>query len=82
MLTLILGRGKSGKTSMLLEAVRTCPAMGMAQRIVIVPEQLGDKADTITADGAELPLRLMAELFGDNDDPLGHAHGRTGTDSL
>ena len=45
MLTLILGRGKSGKTSMLLEAVRACPAQGMAQRIVIVPEQLSHQTE-------------------------------------
>ena len=40
MLTLILGRAKSGKTTMLLDQVKNCAAMGMAQRIVIVPEQL------------------------------------------
>lgn len=40
MLTLIVGRGKSGKTETLLKKVKDCPAKGMAQRIVIVPEQL------------------------------------------
>lgn len=40
MLTLIIGRGKSGKTNMLLEQVKRCGRNGMAQRIVIVPEQL------------------------------------------
>lgn len=45
MLTLILGRGKSGKTTELLQAVKTCPAMGMAERIVIVPEQLSHQTE-------------------------------------
>lgn len=45
MLTLILGRGKSGKTKALLQAVKDCPAVGMAQRIVIVPEQLSHQTE-------------------------------------
>lgn len=40
MLTLLIGRGKSGKTYKLLECVKQCQGMDMAQRIVIVPEQL------------------------------------------
>lgn len=45
MLTLILGRGKSGKTRALLQAVKDCPAAGMAERIVIVPEQLSHQTE-------------------------------------
>lgn len=45
MLTLILGRGKSGKTTMLLNRVKECPAMGMAQRIIIVPDQLSHETE-------------------------------------
>jgi ATP-dependent helicase/nuclease subunit B len=45
MLTLILGRGKSGKTTRLLRAVQECPASGMAQRILIVPEQLSHQTE-------------------------------------
>lgn len=45
MLTLILGRAKSGKTTALLQAVKDCTAMGMAQRIVIVPEQLSHQTE-------------------------------------
>lgn len=54
MLTLIIGRGKTGKTRSLLEAVKSCPAMGMAQRIVIVPEQLSHSTE-----------RRLSELCGD-----------------
>lgn len=64
MLTLILGRGKSGKTSMLLEAVRTCPAMGMAQRIVIVPEQLSHqterKLSAVCGDGISFVSEVLS----------------------
>lgn len=45
MLTLILGRGKSGKTTALLQAIRDCKAVGMAERIVIVPEQLSHQTE-------------------------------------
>lgn len=55
MLHLILGRCKSGKTTKLLEAVRDCPAMGMAQRIVIVPEQLSHMTE-----------RNLSRLCGDS----------------
>lgn len=54
MLTLILGRGKTGKTTRLLQAVSQCPAMGMAQRIIIVPEQLSHETE-----------RKLAERCGD-----------------
>ncbi len=54
MLTLIIGRGKRGKTTSLLEQVKNCPAMGMAQRIVIVPEQLSHVTE-----------RRLAEMCGD-----------------
>ena len=47
MLTLITGRGKSGKTTRLLEMVRDCPAQGMAQRILIVPEQLSHQTERL-----------------------------------
>ena len=40
MLKLIVGRAKSGKTTRLMECIRACPASGMSERIVIVPEQL------------------------------------------
>lgn len=55
MLHLILGRGKSGKTTKLLEAVRDCPGMGMAQRIVIIPEQLSHMTE-----------RNLSRLCGDS----------------
>ena len=45
MLTLIYGPSKSGKTTMLLNAVQKCPAQGMAQRIIIVPEQLSHQTE-------------------------------------
>ncbi len=45
MLTLILGRGKTGKTTRLLREVLDCPAMGMAQRILLVPEQLSHETE-------------------------------------
>lgn len=45
MLTLILGRGKSGKTTTLLQAVKDCKAAGMAERIIIVPEQLSHQTE-------------------------------------
>lgn len=45
MLTLIIGRGKTGKTYRLLERVKNCPGMNMAQRIVIVPEQLSHSTE-------------------------------------
>lgn len=45
MLTLILGRGKSGKTTELLRAVKDCTAVGMARRILIVPEQLSHQTE-------------------------------------
>ena len=54
MLTLILGRGKTGKTTRLLEAVRECPASGMARRILIVPEQLSHQTE-----------RLLSRTCGD-----------------
>lgn len=54
MLTVITGRGKSGKTRLLLEAVKTCPATAMASRIVLVPEQLSHETE-----------RLLSELCGD-----------------
>lgn len=54
MLTLILGRGKTGKTTMLLNKVKDCPATGMAQRIVIVPDQLSHETE-----------RLLSQLCGD-----------------
>lgn len=54
MLTLILGRSKSGKTTMLLNKVKECPAMGMAQRIVIVPDQISHETE-----------RLLSKLCGD-----------------
>lgn len=55
MLHLILGRGKSGKTTRLLQAVQDCPAMGMAQRIIIVPEQLSHSTE-----------RKLSQLCGDS----------------
>lgn len=55
MLHLILGRGKSGKTTRLLQAVQDCPANGMAQRIVIVPEQLSHSTE-----------RKLSQLCGDS----------------
>lgn len=54
MLTLILGRGKSGKTTALLNKVKDCPAIGMAQRIVIVPDQISHETE-----------RLLGKLCGD-----------------
>ncbi len=54
MLTLILGRGKSGKTTKLLQAVRDCTATGMAQRVVLVPEQLSHQME-----------RRLGEVCGD-----------------
>ena len=55
MLTLIIGRGKSGKTTKLLQSVKDCPATGMARRIVIVPEQLSHSTE-----------RKLSELCGDS----------------
>ena len=55
MLTLITGRGKSGKTRLLLEAVKACPTTQMASRIVLVPEQLSHETE-----------RLLSELCGDS----------------
>ncbi len=55
MLTLIIGRGKSGKTTKLLNQVKDCPATGMAMRIVIVPEQLSHMTE-----------RKLSELCGDS----------------
>lgn len=54
MLTLMIGRGKTGKTRMLLERVKECPANTMASRIVIVPEQLSHMTE-----------RRLAALCGD-----------------
>lgn len=54
MLTLIIGRGKSGKTNMLLEQVKACEKNGMAQRIVIVPEQLSHTTE-----------RRLSQMCGD-----------------
>ena len=52
MLTLILGRGKTGKTTRLLQEVLRCPARGMAQRIILVPEQLSHQTErTLSAAG-------------------------------
>ena len=45
MLTLILGRAKSGKTTRLLQAVKDCTAEAMASRILIVPEQLSHQTE-------------------------------------
>lgn len=45
MLTLIIGRAKTGKTTRLLGAVRDCPSTEMASRIVIVPEQLSHQME-------------------------------------
>ena len=45
MLTVITGRGKTGKTRLLLEAVKACPATSMASRIVLVPEQLSHETE-------------------------------------
>ena len=47
MLTIITGRGKSGKTRRLLEAVRNCPSAEMASKIVIVPEQLSHEMERL-----------------------------------
>lgn len=55
MLTLIIGRGKTGKTTKLLQSVKDCPATGMARRIVIVPEQLSHMTE-----------RRLSELCGDS----------------
>lgn len=55
MLTIITGRGKSGKTTRLLEAVRACPSEAMGSRIVIVPEQLSHETE-----------RLLSRLCGDS----------------
>ena len=55
MLTLITGRGKSGKTRLLLETVKACPTTQMASRIVLVPEQLSHETE-----------RLLSELCGDS----------------
>ena len=55
MLTIITGRGKSGKTTRLLEAVRACPGEAMGSRIVIVPEQLSHETE-----------RLLSRLCGDS----------------
>lgn len=55
MLRLILGRGKTGKTHQILKAVQACPAQGMAQRIVIVPEQLSHNME-----------RSLSRLCGDS----------------
>ena len=55
MLTLIIGRGKSGKTTKLLEAVKLCPASEMAQQIIIVPEQLSHMTE-----------RKLSQLCGDS----------------
>ena len=54
MLTVITGRGKTGKTRLLLESVKACPATSMASRIVLVPEQLSHETE-----------RLLSELCGD-----------------
>ena len=54
MLTLILGRGKSGKTTMLLERVANCAAAGMSSRVLIVPEQLSHQTE-----------RALSALCGD-----------------
>lgn len=45
MLTLILGRAKTGKTTRLLQAVKDCPSTAMASRILIVPEQLSHQTE-------------------------------------
>ncbi len=54
MLTLITGRGKSGKTRLLLEQVKRCPSTAMASRIILVPEQLSHETE-----------RLLSRLCGD-----------------
>ncbi len=54
MLKLILGRGKTGKTTRLLQDLRACPAEGMSRRILIVPEQLSHHME-----------RLLSETCGD-----------------
>lgn len=54
MLTIISGPVKSGKTRLLLESIKVCPAEKMASRILIVPEQLSHEAE-----------RLLSSLCGD-----------------
>ena len=54
MLTLILGRGKSGKTTILLGRVAACTAEGMSSRVLIVPEQLSHQTE-----------RALSALCGD-----------------
>ena len=49
MLTLITGRGKSGKTTRLFQMIKECPGIGMAQRILIVPEQLSHQTERVLA---------------------------------
>lgn len=54
MLKLILGKGKSGKTTMLLNMVQNCPSTSMASRILIVPDQLSHQTE-----------RKLCKLCGD-----------------
>lgn len=63
MLTLILGRGKSGKTTELLQAVKACPATGMAERIVIVPEQLSHQMERQLAAVCGDEISFTAEVL-------------------
>ena len=63
MLTLITGRGKSGKTTRLLEMVRNCPAQGMAQRILIVPEQLSHQTERLLSATCGDGISFVSEVL-------------------
>lgn len=63
MLTLITGRGKSGKTTRLLEMVRDCPAQGMAQRILIVPEQLSHQTERLLSATCGDGISFVSEVL-------------------
>lgn len=63
MLTLIIGRGKSGKTTRLLQAVKDCPATGMAQRILIVPEQLSHQTERMLGTACGAGISYVSEVL-------------------
>ena len=60
---LIIGRAKTGKTTQLMECVRSCPAYGMSERIVIVPEQLSHQTERILSQVCDDSISYTAEVL-------------------
>lgn len=64
MLTLILGRAKTGKTADMMERIRTRAAQGVGGAVVLVPEQYSHEAETellaVCGDSASLFAEVLS----------------------